>query len=131
MIIGSLAPPLSAFSAYGVGTQATAHNLANVLSNNFKAGRVIYSDLPSQLGVRASPIESGATAGTLVPYDLGLPESPVQNNPPVPEGFVVGSTTDVAREMINLIVNSHTYQANARTVSASDEMLGTIINMKV
>lgn len=130
MVIGSLASPLSAFSAYGVGTRVTAHNLANVLTNNFKAGRVTYSDLPGQLGVRAESVETGTTAGPLVPYGPGLPESSVRNQS-VPEGLVEGSTTDVAGEMINLIVTSRVYQANARTVTASDDMLGAIINMKV
>jgi Flagellar basal body rod protein len=130
MVIGSLAPPLSAFSAYGVGTQVTAHNLANVLTNNFKAGQVTYSDLPGQSGVRIASIGSASAAGPLVPYGHGLPESPGRNLS-LPDGFAEGSTTDVAREMVKLIVDSRTYQANTRTVSTSDETLGTIINMKV
>ena len=128
MVIGSLGPPLSAFSAYGVGTQVAAHNLANALTNSFKAGRVTYSDLPGQFGVRVASGAPGSGAAPLVPYGPGLPE--LQGTPSVPDGFASGSTTDVAREMINLIVNSRTYQANARTITASDDMLGTIINLK-
>lgn len=40
MSIGALYPPLTAFAAYSAGLGSTAHNLANVLTNNFKAGRV-------------------------------------------------------------------------------------------
>lgn len=129
MVIGALAPPLSAFSAYGVGTQVTAHNLANVLTNNFKAGRVTYSDLPGRSGVRAASIETDSATGPLVPYSSRLPDARGRNQSG-PDGFVEGSTTDVAREMVNLIVNSRTYQANARTVTTADDMLGTIINLK-
>lgn len=130
MVIGSLASPLSAFSAYGVGMQSTAHNLANVLTNGFKAGRVTYSDLPNQSGVRANGPQPLDVQGPLVPYGPGLPTLEGQN-PAVPDGFAEGSTTDIPTSMVNLIVNSRTYQANAKTVQTVDDMLGTVIDMKV
>jgi len=130
MTLGALAPPLSAFSAYGVGLSNTAHNLANVLTNGFKAGRVTYSDLPGQSGVRANGPQTLDVQGPLIPHGPGLPPLEGQN-PAVPEGFVEGSTTDVASSMVNLIVNSRTYQANAKTVQTTDDMLGTVINLKV
>lgn len=130
MSIGALYPPLTAFAAYSAGLGSTAHNLANVLTNNFKAGRVGYSELSNQSGVRAEGPQPMGNSGPLVPYGPGLP--PLENgNPTVPEGFVEGSNTDVAREMVNLIVTSRTYQANAQTVRTVDEMLGTVINLKV
>ncbi|MDR2422102.1 MAG: hypothetical protein LBE01_01845 [Deltaproteobacteria bacterium] len=46
-------------------------------------------------------------------------------------GFLETSNTDVAMEMIGLILNSRAYQANVKPVSAVDDMLGTIINVKV
>ncbi|MDR2945256.1 MAG: hypothetical protein LBV79_00710 [Candidatus Adiutrix sp.] len=128
MPIGSLAPPLSAFSAYGVGLQSTAHNLANVLTEGFKAGRVTYSDLPRQSGVRANGPQAVDGAAPLVPHGPGLPEA---SGPGAPEGFAFGSTTDVAMEMVNLIVTSRAYQANAKTVQTSDQMLGLVVNLKV
>ena len=130
MSISALYPPLTAFSAYGAGTQNTAHNLANVLTNNFKAGRVTYSELPENSGVRANGPQKLDVQGPLVPYGPGLPPLEGQN-PAVPEGFAEGSTTDVGTEMVNLIVNSRTYQANAKTVQTADDMLGTVINLKV
>ena len=129
MPIGSLAPPVTAFSAYGVGVQSTAHNLANVLTNGFRAGRVTYSDLSNQSGVRANGPQQLKGRGPLVPWGPGLPEAPGQA-PDVPRGFAEGSTTDIATEMINLIVSSRTYQANTKVVSTVDDMLGTIINIK-
>ena len=130
MGIGSLASPLSAFTAYGVGTQVAAHNLANVLTHGFKAGRVTYSDLANQSGVRVEAVQTGSTAGPLIPYGPGLPD-PAGPDRFIPDGFAEASTTDIAREMVNLIVNSRTYQANARTADTYDDMLGTIINTKV
>jgi len=129
MSIGALYPPLTAFAAYGAGMGSTAHNLANVLTNNFKAGRMTYGELSNRSGVRAEGPQPMGASGPLVPYGPGLP--PLQNaNPAVPEGFVEGSNTDVATEMVNLIVNSRTYQANAQTVRTADEMLGTVIDLK-
>lgn len=130
MTIGALYPPLTAFAAYGAGLGSTAHNLANGLTNNFKAGRVIYSELANRSGVRAEGPQQMGTSGPLVPYGPGLP--PLEKaDPALPDGFVEGSNTDLATEMVNLIVTSRTYQANAATVRTADEMLGTVINLKV
>jgi len=130
MSIGALYPALSAFSAYGLGVNSSAHNLANVNSHNFKAGRVTYAEMPEGAGVRANGPQKLDVRGPLVPYGPGLPPLAGQS-PDIPEGFAEGSTTDIGAEMVNLIVNSRTYQANAKTVQTADDMLGTVINMKV
>jgi len=41
-----------------------------------------------------------------------------------------GSETDLASEMVNLEQNKVQVQANAKVVSAVDEMLGTIIDIR-
>ena len=130
MSLGSaLYPSLTALGAFGTGLQSTAHNLANVLTSGFKAGRVTYADLPRQSGALAQGPEKLAVAGPLVPYGPGLPPLAGQN-PGLPAGFVEGSTTDVAVEMVNLIITSRVYQANAKVVSTVDYLLGTVINLR-
>jgi len=52
-------------------------------------------------------------------------------NPALSNGFVEGSNTDVAMEMVNLIVTSRAYQANAKVVPIVDSMLGMVINLRV
>ena len=123
-------PALTAMSAFGVGLQATAHNLANVLTAGFKAGRVTYADLPNQAGVRAQGPEKQAVSGPLVPYGPGLPPLAGQSPALLAAGFVEGSTTDVATEMVNLIITSRAYQANAKVVPTVDSMLGTVVNLR-
>ena len=131
MSLGSaLYPPLTAFRAFGVGLQSTAHNLANVLTNGFKAGRVTYADLPHKSGVAARGPQKLAVSGPLVPHGPGLPPPP-GHNPVLPAGFVEGSTADIAMEMVNLIITSRAYQANAKVVPAVDSLLGTVINLRV
>jgi flagellar basal-body rod protein FlgC len=132
MSLGSaLYPSLTALSAFGTGLQSTAHNLANVLTNGFKAGRVTYADLPRQSGTAARGPEKLAVSGPLVPYGPGLPPPAGGYNPALPAGFVEGSTTDIATEMLNLIITSRAYQANAKVVPTVDSMLGMVINLRV
>lgn len=40
------------------------------------------------------------------------------------------STVDIASEFVNMITNQRAFQANAKTVSTSDEMLSEVIQMK-
>jgi flagellar basal-body rod protein FlgC len=119
----------TALNAFGIGTQVTAHNLANVLTDGFKAGRTTYQDLPQYSGVAAQVQAGLGPDGPLVPAQ-GLPRDP-RTAPWVQQGFLEGSNTDVAREMVNLIVTHRGYQANAKAVPTVDSMLGTVINLKV
>ena len=131
MSIGSaLYPSLTALSAFGTGIQSTAHNLANVLTDGFKYGRVTYSDLPRQSGTAANGPVKLDVSGPLVPYGPGLPP-PRGYHPDLPAGLVEGSNTDIATEMINLIITSRAYQANAKVVPIVDSMLGMVINLRV
>jgi flagellar hook protein FlgE len=120
---------MTALNAFGVGTQVGANNLANVLTDGFKASRTSYMDLPSYSGVAAQVQQGTGIAGPLIPVQ-GLPRDPSTPSY-VPEGFVEGSNTDVATEMVNLIVTSRGYQANAKIVPTADRMLGTVIDMKI
>jgi flagellar basal-body rod protein FlgC len=119
----------TALSAFGVGTQVIAHNLANVMTDGFKSSQALYYDLPPYSGVGVSTRRLGVPSGPLIPAQ-GLPPNP-NSSPLTPPGFVEGSNTDVAMEMVSLIVTSRAYQANAKVPPTIDEMLGTVINMKV
>lgn len=48
----------------------------------------------------------------------------------VQQGAVTLSNTDLATEMVNLIVEERTVSFNAATVRTEDEMLGTILDLK-
>lgn len=121
MTTGVLHIPLTAFSAYGSSLGVSAHNLANVLTPNFKPGRVTYAELPAQSGVAASISQPVSEKPTLTPGP-GWGHREAVSRP---------SETDVAREMVNLITTSHAYKANAKLVSTADSMLGTVVDMAV
>lgn len=112
MTTGVLHIPMTAFSAYGAGLGVSAHNLANVLTPGFRAGRASYAELPARSGVAAS-----------ISQPERLPAAPAPVGAP--------SNTDVAGEMVNLITASRTYQANAKIVGVADSMLGMVIDMSV
>ena len=40
------------------------------------------------------------------------------------------STVDLAMEFVNLIQNQRGFQANAKTITTTDELLGEVINLK-
>ena len=118
MTTGVLHIPLTAFNAYGTGLGVSAHNLANVLTTNFRAGGTTYADLPGTSGVAASTSTSLAARSAKQP--LGTPGA-----------AFTPSNTDVAKEMVNMIATSRTYQANAKIVSTADSLLGMVIDMAV
>jgi flagellar hook protein FlgE len=122
-------PSVTALEAFGVGTRVTAHNLANVLTDGFKASRTTYADLPRYSGV-APNVQAGArSSGPLIPAP-GLPRDP-NAAAWVPQGYVEGSDTDIATEMVSLIVTQRGYQANAKVIPTVDAMLGAVINLKI
>lgn len=45
-------------------------------------------------------------------------------------GYMVSSNLDIADEIVNNMVNQRFFEANAVMIRTSDEMLGTVINLK-
>ncbi len=45
-------------------------------------------------------------------------------------GYMVSSNVDIADEIVNNMVNQRFFEANAVTIRTSDEMLGTVVNLK-
>jgi len=45
-------------------------------------------------------------------------------------GSVESSNVDLTQEIVNMIIAKHGYSANAKAIKASDEMLGTLLNIK-
>ncbi|MDR0548364.1 MAG: flagellar basal body protein [Deltaproteobacteria bacterium] len=125
-LIGALYPSVTALGAFSVGTQVIANNLANVPTDRFKASRTLYQERPSYSGVGALTQKMSQTPGALKPV-AGLPVS----SKGAIQGFLETSNTDVAIEMVGLILHNRAYQANVKPISAVDDMLGTIINLKV
>ncbi|KAA0256836.1 flagellar hook basal-body protein [Deferribacter autotrophicus] len=51
-----------------------------------------------------------------------------ENSYEILPGYLEASNVDMAREIVNMIVNQRYFQANMKSIKTADEMLGTIID---
>jgi flagellar hook protein FlgE len=47
----------------------------------------------------------------------------------ITSGALEGSNVDIAEEFTNLIINQRAFQANARTITVTDEVLEELVNI--
>lgn len=140
---GSLIPTgvLSDVAVFGNGSN---EDLLNTYS--YVAGRFAVDDFGNFRGPSGELLFTGAggnirldNEGNLYNGDelLGTitPAGQEENYEPtgfsILSGYMVSSNVDIADEMVNNMVNQRFFEANAITIRTSDEMLGTVINMKV
>ena len=124
----SMEVSLQALTAFGTGLNVTANNVANVSTDEFKASRTTYESGPGGEGVQVQEIRETTAPGPLIPtyevtqYDNGRTEQFA--------GYVEGSNTDTATEMVDMMQAQRAYEANAAVIRTEDEM-GAIINEMV
>lgn len=113
----SLHTGLSALNAFATGVHGAAYNIANVNTDGFQPVSVRYqSDRPADQGVR--PVVSRPSPEAAASASSAVSVLPV-------------SHVDEAREMVNLMANQRAFEANAVVIRASDEMIGTLIDIRV
>ena len=95
---------LSALNAFATGVQGTAYNIANINTAGFQPVSVDYRSPPADTTVSATP-----AAGQSLPV----------------------SHVNEAREMTKLIVNQRSFEANAVVIRTSDDLIGTLIDLKI
>jgi len=98
---------LAGMNAATVGVAVVANNVANANSKDFKAKRVDFQDLRDG-GVRPSQLRESEAPG-------------------VPDG----SNVDFATEFTSLLAYADTYKVNAKVLEVQQEMLGTVMDLKV
>ena len=59
---------------------------------------------------------------------VGIPAA--GGNGTVLSGFLEGSNVDIAEEMVDQIVSKAVFKANVNVIKVSDEMLGSILDIK-
>ena len=118
-------PSLSALSSLSTSLQATANNIANVNTNEFKASSARFETGPMDQGVQISEVRKDGSPGAFVQAPVFTEENgrAIQR-----QGWVESSNTDVAREFTNMISTERAFQANVASIRTADEMLGTILN---
>lgn len=115
MAIAGIYSSLSGVAAFEKKWETTAHNIANLETDGFKAQR--------------ASMEETATGGVKV--SLTRDQSP---GPLVSESTASGdkltekSNVDVSRELGEMIGAKNGYTANLRVVQTEDEMLGSLLD---
>lgn len=105
-----------ALSTLSVGTQVTAHNIANVSTGDFLPQRATYATGPGGAGVELESVRKQPAA--VISEEAG--------------GIPVGkraSGTELAREFPQLMTTQRAFEANAATIRAADEMFGSLLNI--
>lgn len=102
----SINSSISALHALGKSQNATANNIANSASDEFKASRTVLQE--AQGGAVTAKNQPVNTPGTMI----------VQ-----PDGSLKeGSNVDLTTEITGMIPTKHAYQANLKALQTSAEM---------
>lgn len=107
----------SAMNAFATGVHGTAYNIANISTGGFQPVSVRYQSGPNEQGV--TPIVTRAK-----------PPTNTADNVTISTKMGI-SNVDPAREMVNLTTNQRAFEANSTVIRASDEMIGTLIDIRV
>ncbi|WP_028583376.1 flagellar basal body rod C-terminal domain-containing protein [Desulfogranum mediterraneum] len=106
---------LSGLRAVSTAVEQNAHNTANLNTAGFKKGRTLFSEQPTG-GVRASS-QRVDTPGPAVAEQTARGVELVEQ-----------SNVDLVEEIPKLMVNTHSYSANLKTLQAADEMTGHLLD---
>ena len=113
----------SALSAFANGMQVTAHNIANVSTNNFATQSYHYRSGPGDRGVEF--------VGPYGAYNRDTP--PPADAPLAQENYVysdsINNTVDLPREMVHMMLDQRAFEANATTIRAAEETSGVVVNL--
>ena len=140
--MGSLIPTgvPSDIAVYGKGNE---EDLLNTYS--YTAGRFAVDDFGNFRGPSGELLFTGAGGnvrldtdgnlyngdkllGTITPAEQGVAYEPTGFS--ILSGYMVSSNVNLAEEMVNNMVNQRFFEANTVTIRTSDEMLGTVVNLK-
>ena len=116
-MISAYQSALSGLRAFETRINSNASNIANLSTENFKKTRVLLSDMQPQ-GVKVDVEKVNSPGAT--------------NYEETNNGFelVELSNVDLGKELPETGLNSTFYKANLKTIQATDEMFGSLLNLK-
>ncbi len=128
-MIDAIASARSALGAMSTSMAATANNVANVDTDGYKSREVRLETGRDGQGVRVSGVVEDSSSGGLRPETVSAQNEAGVYEPTV--DMVEMSNVDLARQSVNMIEASRAFEANVAVVRASDDMAGTLLDMKV
>lgn len=119
---------------HSIGMQVSAHNVANISTDGFAPQRVTYATGSAGMGVELESVRKLDASGI-----AGLPAGNTENLDVQDKVDLSGrasiyldilpqSGTELAKELPRILLTERGFQANAATVRAADDMLGSLIN---
>ena len=117
-MISASSSALSALQAFGTRIQSNANNIANANTDGYKKTRVTLAGKAPQ-GVHAQ-IEKSSTAGPIVHQEGNSGVETVEL-----------SNVDMGNEIPEMLLSSTYYKANLKTIQVENEMLGSLLQLKV
>ena len=106
---------VSALQAFSRQMQVSSNNMANALSDEFKAGRAY--NVEGQNGEVDTYFTKTQGSGPLV-------EDPLKNDGSLKEL----SNTDIAEEIVQQISAQNGFDANAKTIEIYDDTIGSLLD---
>jgi len=120
-------PALQALSAFGLSMQVRANNIANVNTPGYKSREAVLETGPDGRGVGVAAVVQDDSPGALVPQLENVETEDGRTE--TREVYVQSSNTDLAREMVGMMLDQHAFSANAATVRTWEQAGGSIIDM--
>lgn len=118
---------ISALQAFSLSQEITANNVANINTNEFKSSRLDLEDGPNGQGVRPETITQSTEHGGWV-QEIQVHEDENGQMVQTTE-YVESSNTDLARESVQMIVDTRAFQANVNVIRNWEEMTGSIMDI--
>ena len=117
-MVQGIAASMNAIQAVAERFNRTGRNIANLNTDGYKAEQAIFGEGPEPGTVQAN-------------FSIDLSPGPVRAEE-TENGLemVEMSNVDLAKEMVNMMVDKRGMEANLKSMETADEMLGTIIDIK-
>ncbi|MBI3807181.1 MAG: flagellar biosynthesis protein FlgC [Nitrospirae bacterium] len=116
-MIGAIHSALSGLTAFSTQIDVTAHNVANVMTNEFKRSRTEF--VAVETGGVLPVIQKNESAGPSILNNTGYGPAQLEL-----------SNVDLGEEAINLIISQRGFEANLQTIKTADDMLGSLLDIK-
>ena len=116
-MISAIQSALTGLQAHGTKIQSNANNIANSNTEGYKRTRVTLSTMEPG-GVKAD-ITKTTNSGPVVYEQSDSGQKPVEL-----------SNVDLGQEIPDMMINTHFYLANIKTLQVADQMLDSVLDLK-
>lgn len=120
---------VNAFKAFSSSQNLTAHNIANINTDEYKSKRLDMETGPEGKGVQPSQVVEDSSPGPVIQRQV--PVENEQGELEQREVAVEGSNTDLVREVTRMIRDERAIEANAAVIRTYDHLSGNIIDILV